>query len=86
MPVIYCKINMFDAEQKIYIVDDGQPQEVTSVDLKHLDGTIAALCYERNIYNVHLFGLRDFIIDVKKAINMTENLMFSQNRIEVEVN
>ena len=87
MPVIYCPINLFDADQKIYLVsDDGKQKEIAKTPLDYLDGTLVALCYEKQVYDIHLIGVRDFILDVVEDIQKTENLMFSQKRIKVEVN
>lgn len=86
MPVIYCRINLFDMDQKIYLVNGENEKEIAKAPLDHLDGTLVALCHDKDVYNVHLFGLQDFVIDIAKAINKTEDLMFSQNRIQVEVN
>lgn len=86
MPVIYCAINLFDADQVIYLIEENNQKEIAKTPLDYLDGTLAALCHDKEIYNVHLFGLEDFVIDIANKINKTEELMFSQNRIKVEVN
>lgn len=86
MQVIYCRINLFDADQTIYLIEDGEEKEIAKAPLEYLDGTLAALCHDRQVFDVHLFGLQDFVVDVAKKVNKTEDLMFSQNRIKVEVN
>ncbi len=88
MPVIYCKINLFDADQVVYLIDTdkGTEKELAKAPLDYLDGTLATLCHDKNVYNVHLFGLEDFVADIARKINKTEELMFSQNKIKVEVN
>ena len=86
MQVIYCRINLFDADQTIYLIKDGEEKEIAKAPLEYLDCTLAALCHDRQVFDVHLFGLQDFVVDVAKKINKTEDLMFSQNRIKVEVN
>ena len=86
MQVIYCRINLFDADQIIYLIKDGEEKEIAKAPLEYLDGTLAALCHDRQVFDVHLFGLQDFVVDVAKKVNKTEDLMFSQNRIKVEVN
>ena len=86
MQVIYCRINLFDADQTIYLIKDGEEKEIAKAPLEYLEGTLAALCHDRQVFDVHLFGLQDFVVDVAKKVNKTEDLMFSQNRIKVEVN
>lgn len=86
MPVIYCKINLFDMDQVIYLIKDETEKEIAKAPLEYLDGTLAALCHEKEVYSVHLFGLEDFVTDIANKINKTEELMFSQNKIKVEVN
>lgn len=88
MQVIYCKINLFDADQIIYLIDTekGQEKEIAKAPLEYLDSTLATLCHDKQVYNIHLFGLNDFVEDIAKQINKTENLLFSQNKIKVEVN
>ena len=86
MQVVYCRINLFDVDQTIYLIKNGEEKEIAKAPLEHLDSTLAALCHEKQVFNVHLFGLQDFVIDVAKNINKTEGLMFSQNKIKVEVN
>lgn len=86
MQVIYCRINLFDADQTIYLIKDGEEKEIAKAPLEYLDGTLAALCHDRQVFDVHLFGLQDFVVDVAKKVNKTEDLMFSQSRIKVEVN
>ena len=86
MPIIYCRINLFDADQTIYLIEEENQKELAKTQLEYLDGTLAALCHEKEVYSVHLFGLDDFVIDIANKINKTEELMFSQNKIKVEVN
>ena len=86
MQVIYCRINLFDADQTIYLITDGEEKEIAKAPLEYLDGTLAALCHDKQVFDVHLFGLQDFVVDIAKRVNKTEDLMFSQNRIKVEVN
>lgn len=86
MQVIYCKINLFDADQTIYLIKNGEEKEIAKAPLEYLDGTLAALCHDKQVFDVHLFGIQDFVIDIATKISQTENLMFSQNKIKVEVN
>lgn len=86
MQVIYCRINLFDADQTIYLIKDGEEKEIAKAPLEYLDGTLAALCHDKEVFDIHLFGLQDFVTDIATKISKTEDLMFSQNRIKVEVN
>ena len=86
MQVIYCRINLFDTDQTIYLIKDGEEKEIAKAPLEYLDGTLAALCHDKEVFDVHLFGLQDFVTDIATKISKTEGLMFSQNRIKVEVN
>ena len=86
MPVIYCSINLFDADQKVFIIENGVEKEIAKAPLDYLDGALVSLCHDKDVYNIHLFGLESFVNDIATGISKTENAMFSQNKIKVEVN
>ena len=85
MPIILCNINLFDANQKIYVFKEEQ-EEYSEVPMHFLDRALIMACYRENIYDIHLFGLDKVVNELKDNINKKENLLFSQNKIKVEVN
>lgn len=57
MSVIYCSVNDFDRQIKMYKHDDnGMIYNLGNIDYNILPNAIPTLCKENNIYNVHLFG------------------------------
>lgn len=86
MPLIYCTINLFDADQVIYMIQNNQEKEIAKVPLDFLDKSLAGLCYSKNIYNIHLFGIDAFVNEIAEKINKYEELKYSNNKIKVEVN
>lgn len=86
MPVIYCNISLFDTDQIIYLVEDeGSQKEIAKVPLDHLENTLSALCYSKNIYTIYLSGLSSFVKNVPQKIYAAERKMYTQNKIKVEV-
>ena len=84
---IVCSINLFDAEQSLYSVADGEEQKlIAKVPLDHMGKALPEICKEKDIYNVHLFGQKDFAQDIVDAVAKLESNEYSENKINIEVN
>lgn len=87
MPVIYCQVNDFDKQVKVFRHEDsGVVYNLGTIDYNNLTNTVPVLCKENNIYNVHLFGTQQYLDYIAQEIKMNENLNYSQNKINIEVN
>lgn len=86
MSLIYCNINLFAVDQVIYAHDGTTEKEIAKTTLEHLNKVLPTLCYEKNIYNIHLYGLESFVQEIANGIMVYENLKYSDNKIKVEVN
>ena len=51
MPIILCNINLFDANQKIYVFKEEQ-KEYSEVPMHLLDRALIMACYKENIYDI----------------------------------
>ena len=56
MPVIYCRLNLFDAKQTVQLVDDVASSELASVEMSELGHTIATLCNDNEVFSVKIAG------------------------------
>ena len=84
---LICNINLFDAEQSLYQIDkNGNQKLVAKVPLEHMGKALTDICKEIDIYNVHLFGHKDFIQDIVETTNKEETKKYSENKINIEVN
>jgi len=87
MQVILCNINLFDADQKVWLVDESSGQkEIARVPLDHLYKVLPDLCRDKNVYNVHLFGFTDIVNEVTQNLAKEEVRLYNENKIKVEVN
>ena len=84
---LICNINLFDAEQSLYQVEEGSDQKlVAKVPLEHMGKALVDICKEVDTYNVHLFGHKDFIQDIVETTSKEEMKEYSENKINIEVN
>ena len=87
MKKILCILNIFDFEQRVYIVNDetGERNIVAVAPAEELTAVISAICNEENIYNVVLSGNLTYSNLIKDSITAYSNLHYKNNKINVEV-
>lgn len=84
--LIFCKINMFDAQQTVYKIDGSGRNIVATADMENLGHTIATACENAACYNVRLDGNRAYTEEIADDIRVTYSLMYHNNReINIEV-
>lgn len=84
--LIFCKINMFDAQQTVYKVDGAGRSVVATVDMDNLGHTIATTCETTGCYNVRLDGAPAYTEEIADDIRVTYSLMYHKNQeINIEV-
>ena len=87
MPVIYCQIQLFVLSQEIYMIKpDGEKKLIAKAPLDYIANALASLCYEKEIFKIHLFGLNKIVEPIVEDIKTKENILFSESKIEIEVN
>jgi peroxiredoxin len=87
MPVIYCAVDMFALSQAIRLVDDNGVTTTIYATSNDLPATIASLCKEKNITDVHLYGNANYLNEIATTINTTYNLNYHRgNPLNIEVN
>lgn len=85
MPVIYCKLNLFDAMQTVHYQDDTAMSECACVEMKELGHTIATVCNETNCFTVKVIGNKSYAESIADDIRVCNAFMYKNNTIEVEV-
>ena len=85
---IICNINLFDADQSLYQMQEGWagPVLIAKVPLDHMGRALPDICKEKDVYNVHLFGHEDFIKDIVNTVAEEETKLYSEQKINIEVN
>ena len=88
MPVIYCNIDMFAVTQTIRIVEEGSDAVITTyTSLDNLPTTIAQLCKEANINNIHFYGNEEYLQQIIQDTQTNYSLNYHQGQpLNIEVN
>lgn len=87
MKKILCMLNIFDFEQKVYIMDDntGEKDIVAVVPAEELTAIISAVSNEQDICDVILSGNLTYSNLIKDNIIAYSKLHYKNNKINVEV-
>ena len=83
---IIVNINMFARENQVFIVSANKDiMQVGAYTIEQLPEIISSLAYERDIYNVKIFGGTKYGQLLEQGIEKTENLKYNERKIKVEV-
>lgn len=83
---IIVNINMFARENKVFIVSANKNiMQVGAYTIEQLPEIISSLAYERDIYNVKIFGGTKYGQLLEQGIEKTENLKYNERKIKIEV-
>lgn len=83
---IIININMFARENKVFIVSANKDiMQVGAYTIEQLPEIISSLAYERDIYNVKIFGGTKYGQLLEQGIEKTENLKYNERKIKIEV-
>ena len=87
MKKILCTLNIFDFEQKVYMIDDitGQQDIVAIAPAEELSAVISAICNEEGINNIILNGNLTYSNLIKQSITAYSKLHYKNNEINGEV-
>lgn len=87
MSVIICNVNLFDAYQPIFkLDDDGHQTVLTYADTDELDEQIAAACYDNDITEVRIIGPTEYCNRVAQKISENNDTKYSNMILNIEVN
>lgn len=86
MSLIICNMNIFINEQTVYVVNQNGEREQYKFPLETLKEGLLSLCYSHDIYNIHFYGVYNFITKYANDIIELEKYKYSKNKIQVEVN
>lgn len=83
---IIVNINMFARENQVFIVSTNKDiMQVGAYTIEQLPEIISSLAYERDIYNVKIFGGTKYGQLLEQGIEKTENLKYNERKIKIEV-
>lgn len=83
---IIVNINMFARENQVFIVSTNKDiMQVGAYTIEQLPEIISSLAYERDIYNVKIFGGTKYGQLLEQGIEKIENLKYNERKIKIEV-
>lgn len=85
MKKIYCNINLFTIEQKVYIIDTetGESVCVATTEVEQLPEVISALSNEKGIFDIHLDGGPAYGATVAQDIATFAKSFYSHNELNI---
>ena len=87
MSLIYCYINLFDADQEIYLINGSDDKKlIAKTPLNNISKVLPDLCRDKDCYDVHLYGLDVVATEMANKISKEEMKHYSERKIKVEVN
>lgn len=86
MSLIYCYINLFDADQEIYLLNCDDKKLIAKTPLNNISKVLPGLCRDKDCYDVHLYGLDVVATEMANKISKEEMKHYSERKIKVEVN
>lgn len=83
---IICHYFLFDLHQTIQEVKDGEVKQIGMTTMKDLGKHIGEYCADKKIDYVHLYGDSVYSKKIIEDIDKFSGKMYSNNKIEIEVN
>ena len=83
---IICHYILFDLHQTIQEVKDGEVKQIGMTTMKDLWKHIGDYCADKKIDYVHLYGDNVYSKKIIEDIDKFSGKMYSNNKIEIEVN
>ena len=83
---ILCHYFLFDLHQTIQEVKDGEVEQIGVTTMKDLGKQIGEYCAIKKINYVHLYGDNIYTKKIIEDIDKFSGKMYSNNKIEIEVN
>ena len=83
---IICHFNFFTYRQEILEVKDDKITSIGSIETSKVGKFIGEYCLENNINYIHLYGNNCFFKKTIKDIDIYTKNLYSEKKIEIEVN
>ena len=83
---ILCHYFLFNLYQTIQEVKDGEVEQIGVTTIKDLGKQIGEYCANQKINYVHLYGDNVYSKKIIEDIDKFSGKMYSNNKIEIEVN
>ena len=83
---ILCHYFLFDLHQTIQEVKDGEVEQIGVTTMKDLGKYIGEYCANKKINYVYLYGDNVYAKKIIEDIDKFSGKMYSNNKIEIEVN
>lgn len=81
--VIYCNINLFDYDQEIYLVKDGDSHLIAKTPMQELGKVLPGLCYSKDVYTVYITApVPEIAIQAMRKTEEEEMKQYSASKIE----
>lgn len=81
---IIVRLSLFSLNQEIIVYKDGV-SEVSKCAMSDIPNAVINVCKENNISNVKIYGITNYSEKIAQEIELTEKIMYSENKINVEV-
>lgn len=86
MPIIYCAIDMFAVGQAIRVTD-GNTTTTLYCSVADLPETVATLCREKQITDIHFYGNENYLQSIVDNTKMKYNSLYNCGKpLNIEVN
>lgn len=83
---IICHFNLFDFHQTVRKVENDKVADIGLVETNKVGKMIGEYCLANNINYIHFYGDNLYIKRVIEDIDKTTNNLYSEKKIEIEVN
>lgn len=83
---IICHFNLFDYRQEILEVKDDKITSIGRIETSEVSKLISEYCLKNNINYIHLYGDNSFLKRTIKDIDKYTKNLYSEKKIEIEVN
>lgn len=85
MKTLICGINMFDLDQFVYTKEDNEePKLALKVPFDHLAKALVPYCYEKEIFEINLYGVSKFVKVITEDIQKRELKAYKENKIVIK--
>ena len=83
---VICNLNLFDANQKIYIYKNNMYEIIGETNLNSIAEDMLTIGQEHDISRFHIFGNNDYVDKLVEDLKFLNYSKFNNNEIEIEVN
>lgn len=82
---LVCPVDIFDLEQKIYLVTNDETKLITKTPVYDITDAIINSCMRYGIENVYLQGLEEYLKELEEEIYKSASVDYNYNNIKVHI-